>query len=137
MSITSDIQRHETTIDRLKTDLKAAVEDFYREENELYLSIFRLDRATIDEEIRRLRRRVTASADWIDNYRDTILEMLEEIADTQDRIDDLRAKMRHEDVECAHCGDQINEESNGTSSPQGSMHTSCVFEHEHENPSLW
>lgn len=55
----------------------------------------------------------------------------------------LRAKQqqsedrRHEGVECAYCGEVIEEEPDGESTPQGSMHTECAFQHEKENPDEW
>jgi hypothetical protein len=44
---------------------------------------------------------------------------------------------RHEGIECAHCGEMIQEESDGESTPQGSMHAECAFQHEKENPDEW
>lgn len=43
----------------------------------------------------------------------------------------------HAGVECAHCGEVIEEEEDGDSTPQGSMHKGCADEHERENPEEW
>jgi hypothetical protein len=44
---------------------------------------------------------------------------------------------RHQGVECAYCHEVIEAESDGISSPHGSMHLACADEHEAEHPDDW
>jgi len=44
---------------------------------------------------------------------------------------------RHEGVTCGFCGERIERESNGASSPIGSLHKGCALEHERQYPSQW
>jgi len=51
--------------------------------------------------------------------------------------EELAEEPRHAGVECAHCGETIETEVDGTSSPHGSMHAACAAEHEAEHPDEW
>jgi len=59
-----------------------------------------------------------------------------------DQIDELSSgkgfdEDRHIGVGCAHCGDTIEHEHNGTGSPLGSMHKRCAHSHMQQNPKQW
>lgn len=58
-------------------------------------------------------------------------ELAEELAEQPE------AASTHAGVECAHCGDTIETEADGTSSPHGSMHVACAEEHEAQHPDQW
>jgi hypothetical protein len=45
--------------------------------------------------------------------------------------------LRHEGCECASCGNCIRTESDGESSPEGSMHTHCAKRHQQQYPDQW
>lgn len=43
----------------------------------------------------------------------------------------------HQGCECARCGQAIESEDDGQSTPSGSMHSECAAQYEAENPQDW
>lgn len=56
---------------------------------------------------------------------------------SDDLSDDEDNDNLHEGCECALCDDLITDETDGESTPQGSMHKQCAAQHEAENPEEW
>lgn len=45
--------------------------------------------------------------------------------------------LRHVGIECVECGELIEDNEDGESSPHGSMHSQCARLHEIEHPTEW
>ena len=49
----------------------------------------------------------------------------------------LEPDCEHEGCECGLCGDVIEDEDQGESSPYGSVHTWCARKDEWKSPTMW
>lgn len=66
---------------------------------------------------------------------DNAIALVAQLTDPDDA--DYEEEERHQGVECVHCGEVIELESDGASSPHGSMHKDCAAQHEAEHPDEW